>query len=176
MEFFQHKSLIEAIIFSSPEPVTIKDIQKVIDMNEQVILDSINQLMNEYSNRDGGINIIEIAGGYQMATKAEYSSWIRKLKKNSQSNKLSQASLETLAIIAYKQPLTKLEIDHIRGVNSDGAVKNLVDKRLIKIVGKKEAPGRPFLYGTTKDFLQYFGLKNLMDLPPLNDFMRDEAA
>ncbi|HIJ60816.1 MAG TPA: SMC-Scp complex subunit ScpB [Nitrospirae bacterium] len=176
MDNYQHKLLIEAILFASAEPITIKDIQKVIDINESIIVNAINQLIDEYSNRSSAINIIEIAGGYQMSTKPEYAQWIRKHKRNTQSNKLSQASLETLAIIAYKQPLTKLEIDNIRGVNSDGAVKNLVDRGLIKIVGKKEAPGRPFLYGTTRDFLHYFGLKNLTELPPLNNFLNEEAA
>ncbi|MCX8070030.1 MAG: SMC-Scp complex subunit ScpB [Thermodesulfovibrionales bacterium] len=176
MEFFPHKSIIEAIIFSSSGPIAVKDLQKVININEQEIMNAINQLIEEYSKRDSGIKIIEIAGGYQMATRPEYGTWIRKFKKNTHSSKLSQASLETLAIIAYKQPMTKLEIDHIRGVNSDGAVKSLIDRRLIKIVGKKEAPGRPFLYGTTNDFLQYFGLKNLTELPPINDFIKEEAA
>ncbi|OGW22302.1 MAG: SMC-Scp complex subunit ScpB [Nitrospirae bacterium GWA2_46_11] len=102
--------------------------------------------------------------------------FVKKFKNINQTNKLSSPALETLAITAYKQPITKLEIDQLRGVNSDGAVKSLLDKRLIKIVGKKETPGRPFLYGTTKEFLQYFGLKNLSDLPPINDFLKDEAA
>jgi segregation and condensation protein B len=119
---------------------------------------------------------VEVADGYQMVTNPDFSMWVKKFKNINQSSKLSPPTLETLAIIAYKQPITKLEIDQLRGVNSDGAVKSLLDKRLIKIVGKKETPGRPFLYGTTKEFLQYFGLKNLSDLPPINDFLKDEAA
>ncbi|MBF0559142.1 MAG: SMC-Scp complex subunit ScpB, partial [Nitrospirae bacterium] len=102
--------------------------------------------------------------------------WIKRFKHINQANKLSQPALETLAIIAYKQPVTKLEVDQLRGVNCDGAIKSLLDKHFIKIVGKKETPGRPFLYGTTKEFLQYFGLMSLSELPPLSDFLKDEAA
>ncbi len=111
-----------------------------------------------------------------MATDPELAAWIRRMKNVHVSNKLSQPSIETLSIIAYKQPITKVEIDQLRGVNSDAAVKSLLDKRLIKIIGKKESPGRPFLYSTTNEFLQYFGLKNLTELPAIHDFFNTEAA
>ncbi len=170
------KAAIEALLFIAGEPITINSLMKASEIPEMEIKSLMNELISEYRERNSGILIAEIADGYQMVTNPEYSLWVKKLKNINQSNKLSQPALETLAIIAYKQPLTKLEIDQLRGVNSDGAVKSLLDKRLIRIVGKKESPGRPFLYGTTKEFLQYFGLKNLSDLPPINDFLKDEAA
>jgi segregation and condensation protein B len=170
------KAALEALLFIAGEPVTINSLMKASEIQETEIKSLMNELISEYRERNSGILIAEIADGYQMVTNSEYSLWVKKFKNINQSNKLSQPALETLAIIAYKQPLTKLEIDQLRGVNSDGAVKSLLDKRLIKIVGKKESPGRPFLYGTTKEFLQYFGLKNLSDLPPINDFLKDEAA
>ncbi len=176
MEFLQQKYLIESLIFSSPQPITIKELRLITELTENDLTKALRELKEEYAKRKGGLLIAEIAEGYQMVTNPEFSPWIKRLRKNSQSTRLSQPALETLAIVAYKQPTTRIEIDQIRGVNSEGAVKSLVDKRLIKIIGKKEAPGRPFLYGTTKDFLQYFGLKNLSDLPPLNDIFKDDAA
>lgn len=176
MEFLQQKSLIESLIFASAEPITLKQLVQITGLKDPEILNAIGQLKDEYEARNSGLRIVEVAEGYQMVTNRDFSPWIRRLRKDNLSSKLSQPALETLAIVAYKQPLTKLEIDQIRGVNSEGAVRSLVEKRLIKIVGKKEAPGRPFLYGTTQDFLQHFGLKNLMDLPPLNDMFKEEAA
>ncbi len=170
------KAAIEALLFVAGEPVPINSIVKATEMPESEIKKLMDELAAEYRDRNSGILIAEIAEGYQMVTNPDFSMWVKKFKNINQSNKLSPPTLETLAIIAYKQPITKLEIDQLRGVNSDGAVKNLLDKRLIKIIGKKETPGRPFLYGTTKEFLQYFGLKNLSDLPPINDFLKDEAA
>lgn len=176
MDFLQQKSLIEALIFTATEPITLKELRSVTEMTEADIVRAVNELKEEYNSRQGGLMLVEVAEGYQIVTRPDFALWIRKLKKTAQSSKLSQAALETLAIIAYKQPLTKIDVDQIRGVNSEGAVKSLLDKRLIKIVGKKEAPGRPFLYGTTRDFLQYFGLKSLTDLPPLNDVFKEDAA
>lgn len=170
------KATIEALLFVAGEPVPISSIVKATEMPESEIKKLIDELAIEYRDRSSGILIAEIAEGYQMVTNPDFSMWVKKFKNINQTSKLSPPTLETLAIIAYKQPITKLEIDQLRGVNSDGTVKSLLDKRLIKIIGKKETPGRPFLYGTTKEFLQYFGLKNLSDLPPINDFLRDEAA
>ena len=111
-----------------------------------------------------------------MVTNPEYGEWTRKFRTTHLSSRLSLPALETLAIIAYKQPIIRAEIEQIRGVNSDSAIKTLYEKRLIKIMGRKEAPGRPFLYGTTREFLQYFGLKDLTELPTLNEMIREEAA
>jgi segregation and condensation protein B len=176
MEDYQKKAIIESLLFIAGEPITLSAIAKASDIPENDIKKLIEQLSSEYKLRNAGVMIAEIAEGYQMTTVPDVVFAVRKFKNISQTNKLSQPALETLSIIAYKQPITRLEIDQLRGVNSDGAVKSLTDKRLIKIMGKKEAPGRPFLYGTTKEFLQYFGLKNLTDLPPISDFLRDEAA
>ncbi len=170
------KAAIEALLFAAGEPVALSALVKTTEINETDIKRLMAELISEYKERNSGIIIAEIADGYQMVTNPDFSLFVKKFKNINQTNKLSPPALETLAIVAYKQPITKLEIDQLRGVNSDGAVKSLLDKRLIKIIGKKETPGRPFLYGTTKEFLQYFGLKNLSDLPPINDFLKDEAA
>lgn len=176
MEDSHKKAILEALLFVAGEPITQGSIIKATEMQESEIKRLMGELISEYRERNSGILIFEVADGYQMVTNPDYGIWVKKFKNINYSSRLSQASLETLSIIAYKQPITKLEIDQLRGVNSDGAIKSLYEKRLIKIVGKKEAPGRPFLYGTTKEFLQYFGLKNLSDLPAITDFLRDEAA
>lgn len=176
MENSQKKAILEALLFVAGEPVTAGSIAKAAEIEEHEIRKLMGELISDYRDRNSGLQVVEIADGYQLVTNPDLSLWIKRFKNVNQSNKLSQPALETLAIIAYKQPITKLEIDQLRGVNSDGAVKSLMDKKLIKIIGKKETPGRPFLYGTTKEFLQYFGLKNLSDLPPISDFLKDEAA
>jgi segregation and condensation protein B len=172
----QQKAILEALLFVAGEPVTVNAIMKTLEMQEPEIKKIMNELISDYKERNSGILITEIADGYQMVTDPDVGIWVKRFKNIHVSNKLSQPALETLAIVAYKQPITKLEIDQLRSVNSDGAIKSLLEKRLIKIIGKKETPGRPFLYGTTREFLQYFGLKNLTDLPPISDFLRDEAA
>jgi segregation and condensation protein B len=169
----KRKALIEALLFVSPEPVSAANLAKVAEIKEYEVGELVDALISEYNGRVSGILIVKIAGGYQMVTNPEYSANVRKLKNINMSNRLSQAALETLTIVAYKQPLTKLEIDNIRGVNSEGAVKSLLDKKLIRIIGKKETPGRPFLYGTTKVFLNHFGLKDLASLPPIGDYIND---
>jgi len=176
IEDLKKKAIIEALLFVAGEPITLDSIVKATDMQKPEVKRLSDELIAEYRAKNSGILIVEIAEGYQMATNPDFAVWVKKFKNINQTARLSQPALETLAIIAYRQPITRLEIDQFRGLNSDGAVKSLLDKRLIKIVGKKETPGRPFLYGTTKEFLQYFGLKNLSDLPPINDFLKDEAA
>lgn len=172
----KQKALVESLLFISSEPVTIGSIFKAADIKEHEIKKILDALIHEYRERMAGIMIVEVADGYQMVTNPEFLNYIKKFKNINISNRLSQAALETLSIIAYRQPITKLEIDQLRGVNSEGAVKSLLEKKLIRITGKKETPGRPFLYGTTKAFLDYFGLKNLDELPPINDFLNTEAA
>ena len=172
----RNKAILESLLFASGEPLTIGAIAKATSLSEQNIREIIRELTADYRDRNSGIVIAEIADGYEMATDPELAAWIRRMKNVHVSNKLSQPSIETLSIIAYKQPITKVEIDQLRGVNSDAAVKSLLDKRLIKIIGKKESPGRPFLYSTTNEFLQYFGLKNLTELPAIHDFFNTEAA
>ena len=172
----KRKALVESLLFVSREPVSLDSITKVVGIKDYEVKEVLDALISEYNLRNSGILILEIAGGYQMVTNPEYSGYIKKLKNINISSRLSQAALETLAIVAYKQPLTKLEIDNIRGVNSEGSVKSLLDKKLIRIVGKKETPGRPFLYGTTKAFLNHFGLKDLASLPPIESYIIEGAT
>lgn len=175
MENKDYKSILEALLFISGEILTISSIKDIIGLPEDNIKNLFSELINEYQERNAGILIVEIAGGYQMVTNPWYAEWIKKFKTIHFSNRLSMPALETLAIIAYKQPIIRAEIEQIRGVNSDSAIRTLYEKRLIKIIGRKEGPGRPFLYGTTREFLQYFGLKDLTDLPTLKDLNREET-
>lgn len=169
-------SVLEALLFLSAEPISLSVIKDVIELPEAEIKKHMEELMAEYKERNAGLLIVEIANGYQMVTNPEYAVWVRKFKSKYLSSRLSMPALETLAIIAYKQPIIRAEIEQIRGVNSDSAIRTLHEKRLIKIMGRKEVPGRPFLYGTTREFLQYFGLKDLTELPTVKDLIREEAA
>lgn len=176
MEVKTGKGLLEAILFLSGEPVTLPELKAATGMPEAELRDFMEELVSEYAERAGGITISTIAGGYQMHTSPEYAEVLRKFRGEARQQKLSMPALETLAIIAYRQPIIKAEVEDLRGVNSDGVIKTLLDRRLIKIVGRKEAPGKPLLYGTTREFLQYFGLENLAELPTLKDLQREEAA
>jgi segregation and condensation protein B len=167
------KSAIESIIFISEGPIPIADIQNVIEgLDLETIKLTVEELKKEYDQRNSGIKIVEVAGGYQMVTSPYYSTFIKKFYKIKHAEKLSMPALETLSIIAYKQPSTKVEIESIRGVNVDGVIKNLVEKGLIRIVGRKEVIGRPFVYGTSRSFLEYFGLNSLDELPDMEDFVQ----
>jgi segregation and condensation protein B len=170
MQDEEAKSVIEAILFMAGEPVTLDTIRKITDVDKYNMERLARELISDYSVRNSGLFIVEVAEGYQMVTNPACAPWVKKLLSASVPKKLTQSSLETMAIIAYKQPIIKAEIEAIRGVNSDGVVKTLLDKRLIKILGRKEVPGRPLMYGTTKEFLQYFGLKDLSELPTLKEF------
>lgn len=161
---------VEAIIFVSDEPVTTKLLADVLDENKQAIEAAVEHLVSEYDGRDGGLQLREVAGGWQLATKTEYHEDVRQFLKTRPSAKLSLAALETLAVIAYKQPVTVPEILEIRGVQSASAIHTLLEKRLIVTKGHKETVGRPMLYGTSKEFLLQFGLKDLNDLPSIEDF------
>ncbi len=165
------KGAIEAILFVSDKPVTVEQFKQVIEeVSPSEIEKIVGLLKDDYAQKVGGITIADIAGGYQMLSNPGYASYIRAFYKTRSKEKLSRPSLETLAIIAYKQPVSRADIEIIRGVNSDGVMAHLLSKALVKIVGRKEVPGRPFLYGTTKEFLEYFGLKSLEDLPKLEEF------
>jgi segregation and condensation protein B len=171
MEENNLKSAIEALIFASEKPITTEQIKKVLgDLDAPTINRMITALKNEYEVQNRGVRLIEIAGGYQMATSSNFAPFLKKLFKNRYSEKLSRPALESLAIIAYKQPLTKAEIESLRNVNVDGVMKSLLDKNLIRICGRKKVPGRPFVFGTTREFLEHFGLKSLADLPKMEDF------
>jgi len=163
-------SIIEALIFVADEPLTVKTLAEVLDEDRETVESAIEELKNEYEQRMSGLQIREIAGGLQISTRTEFHEEIRKFLKTRPSAKLSLAALETLAVIAYKQPATIPEILEIRGVQSASAIKTLLDKRLIVAKGRKETVGKPMQYGTSKDFLIQFGLKNLSELPSIEDF------
>ena len=166
-----YKSAIEAILFVSEKPVVLDQLKEVLPgLEASKINGLIRELQDEYVNRSAGMVIVEIAGGFQMLSNSQAASYIREFYKTKTKEKLSRPALESLAIIAYKQPVGRAEVEIIRGVNSDGTIAHLLNKGLIKINGRKEVPGRPFLYGTTKEFLEYFGLKSLDDLPKIEEF------
>ncbi len=176
MEDKEKKAVLEVLLFISGDPLELSTIKEVMGLPESEIKRLMDDLILEYREQDGGLLIVEVANGYQMVTNPAYYEWVRKFRGTQFSTKLSIPALETLSIIAYKQPIIKAEIEQLRGVNSDSAIKTLLEKRLIKVIGRKESPGRPFVYGTTKEFLQYFGLKDLTELPTLKDLEREEAA
>ncbi len=164
------KPIVEALIFASPEPVTPKSLYKLLDGEPREDVDAALTSLRADYERVGGLQLIEIAGGYQIVTRPELHEWVRKLFHERTSSKLSVQALETLAVIAYKQPVTAAEIAEIRGVSSSGGVlSTLVDRRLIKTVGRKQVVGRPFMYATTRDFLERFGLNDLSDLPKVEE-------
>ena len=166
-----YKGAIEAILFVSEKPVVLDQIKEVFpELKPSQISDLIKQLQEEYVNREAGMVVVEIAGGYQMLSNSHAAAHIREFYKTKTKEKLSRPALESLAIIAYKQPVGRAEVEVIRGVNSDGTIAHLLNKGLIRITGRKEVPGRPFLYGTTKEFLEYFGLKSLEDMPKIEEF------
>jgi segregation and condensation protein B len=163
------KAVVEALIFASPDPVTMKTLVKVLEgESKDDIAAAIEELKAAYG-RPGGLQLVEVAGGYEIVTRPELHEWVRRLFHERTTQKLSVASLETLAVIAYKQPVTAPEISDIRGVNTTGVLGTLIERRLVKIVGRKQVVGRPFLYGTTREFLERFGLNDLSDLPKVED-------
>jgi len=171
MEENNLKSAIEALIFASDKPVTIEQIKKILGVSEGASLRKvIEELKAEYETQNRGLRIIEIAGGFQMIAAIAFSPFLKKLFKYRFNDKLSKPALESLAIIAYKQPLTKAEIESLRNVNVDGVMKSLLDKNLIRICGRKKVPGRPFVFGTTRQFLEHFGLNSLGELPKMDEF------
>ena len=163
-------AIIETLIFVSGEPLSAKAIADVLKEDRKVIEDAIAMLAEEFNGRNGGLQLREIAGGWQFATRAEYHEHVRAFLRSRPSAKLSLASLETLAVIAYRQPVTVPEILEIRGVQSPSAIKTLLDKKLIVAKGRKETIGHPMMYGTSKEFLVQFGLKDLSELPSMEDF------
>ncbi len=171
MEQEQVKRIIEALLFASEKPLTINQIKEVLEeIDAAVIKAQIAELDNEYKQGARSFSICEIAGGYQISTQPQYAPWLKKLYRKARTEKLSRPSLETLAIIAYRQPITRLEIEDIRGVNVDGVLRTLLDKSLLRISGRKPIAGRPFYYTTTKQFLEFFGLQSLDELPQLGEF------
>ena len=163
------KAILEALIFASPEPLTPKAMFKLLDTEpKEDVLAALAELKQDYE-RPGGLQVVEVAGGYQIVTRSDLHEWVRRLFHERTTQKLTVQSLETLAVIAYRQPITSAEITEVRGVNTSGVLNTLLERHLIKIVGRKQVVGRPFMYATTKEFLIRFGLNDLTDLPKVED-------
>ena len=175
MELRKIKNILECLLFVSEGALSVKDIRAVIEEADvEEITKALVELQEEYSAK-GAIRVQEIAGGYRMLTEDKYVHWIRKLLKVEEESRLSRAALETLAIVAYKQPVVRAEIDAIRGVRSGSSIQSLLDRNLVRIVGRKDGPGRPFLYSITKEFLDAFGLRDISDLPEVEE-LKEETA
>jgi segregation and condensation protein B len=165
------RAVLEAVIFASPQPVTSREITQVMQgVPKSAWLEALAEIQADYARDGRGLQVVEVAGGYQITTRPEYNDWVRQLLDPKLPTRLSIQALETLAVIAYKQPVTLPEIIELRGVKSGGVLKTLLEKRLIRIMGRKEVVGRPILYGTTKHFLLHFGLKDLAELPKVEEF------
>ncbi len=163
------KKLAEAFIFAAESPMTLERLCALLERPRPEIRSVIKQLLGEHVAGQRGFYLAEVAGGYQFRTDPTCSNWLRKLSKE-RPFRFSPAALETLAIIAYRQPMTRAEIEYLRGVDSGGVMKTLLEKNLLKILGKKDVPGRPLMYGTSRQFLELFGLRSLEDLPTLKEF------
>ena len=163
------KAILEALIFASPDPLTLKAIARLLDDETKEDVQAALAALKQDYERPGGLQLVEVAGGYQIVTRQDLHEWVRRLFHERTTQKLSVQALETLAVIAYKQPITALEITEIRGVNTSGVLNTLLERHLIKIVGRKQVVGRPFLYATTREFLIRFGLNDLNDLPKVED-------
>lgn len=171
------KNILHVLFFITDQPVSLDGLNRIFDgtVPEEQLVECINELKKDYEDRGMPIELREIAEGYQFATKPEYSTWIRKLFKERVTLKLSTSALETLAIVAYKQPIARSEIEEIRGVETIAVLETLLERKLVRITGRKETVGRPLLYGTTTDFLRYFGLRSLSDLPSLEELRLPET-
>lgn len=169
------KSAIEALLFASGDPLSLQDLVNHLEEKSKLIEIIIQEMMEEYETNSRGIKLICIKGCYQLVTKSENADYIQKLLKKNKRQSLSQASIESLAIVAYKQPITRIDIDEIRGVKSDSALQRLIERDLIKEIGRLEVSGRPILYGTTEEFLRQFELKDLKELPSLDLFGQDDS-
>jgi segregation and condensation protein B len=170
MEISEAKLVIESLLFVGDEPLSIRKIKQVVEeLDESTIRQILAELRQEYDLSGRAMQLIEIANGYQLTTRPKYASWVTKLVQSAVKFRLTKAALETLTIIAYRQPVLRAEIEQIRGVDSGGVIQTLLEKKLIRVTGRKEVVGRPLLYGTTQEFLDQFGLKNLGDLPMIEE-------
>ncbi len=164
-------AVLEALLFVSPEPVPVSRLATAVgNVSKAEVEQALTRLEQDLAQDNRGIQLVKLAGGYRLVTKAEYAPWLKRLDKAKAAQKLSRSALESLAIIAYKQPLVRAEIEEIRGVETSGVLRTLLERKLVRIVGRKEVPGRPIMYGTTKFFLEHFGLQDLAQLPPLREF------
>jgi segregation and condensation protein B len=169
------KAIVEGLLFVAGDAgLTIKQIATVLEVDKQIALDIVQVLSDDYRNPDRGIYLVEIAGTFQLTTKKEHSVYLKRLVDSPTNTTLSQAALETLAIVAYRQPITRAEIEEVRGVKSERPIQTLSARALINEVGRAEGTGRAILYGTTREFLEYFGLKTIEELPPLPEKIDDD--
>ncbi|EKO1911738.1 segregation/condensation protein B [Clostridium botulinum] len=169
----KYKSIIESLLFMSGEPINIKDLATILNCKQDKVSLLLNEMKNNYASKDRGIKILIYNKAVQLVTKPENSIYVEKLLKTNIRQSLSQAALETLSIIAYKQPITRVAIDEIRGVKSDRAIYTLLEKNIIKECGRLEIPGKPILYGTTEEFLKFFGLDSIEAIPNLEDLLKE---
>ena len=171
MEENEVKAAIEALLFVSGEPLTLKRLQEVLEEAEVTSIEkSLRELTESYQGHSRGLQIVEVAEGFQMVTRPECAPYLKRLEKIKTATKLSKPALEALAVVAYRQPVTRSDIEAVRGVDSAYVLKTLLERRIVRITGRREGLGRPMLYGTTREFLQYFGLKDLSELPALKEF------
>ena len=165
------KAILEAVLFVSPEPVPVARLMSILGtVSRAEVVQALGILTHDLDQEGRGIQLVQVAGGYRLVTKQEYGPWLKRMDKAKAAHKLSRSALESLAIIAYKQPLVRSEIEEIRGVETSGVLRTLCERKLVRIVGRKDVPGRPIMYGTTKFFLEHFGLQDLSQLPPLREF------
>jgi segregation and condensation protein B len=165
------KAILEAVLFVSSEPVPVARLMSILGkISKAEVVQALTILAHDLDQDGRGIQLVQVAGGYRLVTKQEYGPWLKRMDKAKAAQKLSRSALESLAIIAYKQPLVRSEIEEIRGVETSGVLRTLLERKLVRIVGRKEVPGRPIMYGTTKFFLEHFGLQDLSQLPPLREF------
>ena len=165
------KAILEAVLFVSPEPVPVVRLMSIVGtVSKAEVVQALDILAHDLDQEGRGIQLVQVAGGYRLVTKQEYGPWLKRMDKAKAAQKLSRSALESLAIIAYKQPLVRAEIEEIRGVETSGVLRTLCERKLVRIVGRKDVPGRPIMYGTTKFFLEHFGLQDLTQLPPLREF------
>ena len=176
MDDFDVKPILESLFFVSDSPIRLETLVDILpECNQEAILEGIRQIQTEYEDRSKGIELVEIADGYQFRTKPGWAGWVNRLKRV-KAVKLSQAALETLAIVAYRQPIIRPAIEEVRGVDSGSVLHTLLEKGLIKIMGRKDLPGRPIVYGTTQTFLELFSLNALSDLPNLQEIQPPREA
>lgn len=169
MDTAKLKAILESLVFVSEFPVRAERLAEATDAERAVVLGLLRELVAEYQQAGRGLLLVEVADGFQFRTPPEHMEWVRRLS-HSRPFRFSRAALETLAIIAYRQPITRVEVEYLRGVDSGGVIKTLLDKHLVRILGKKDIPGRPLIYGTTREFLELFGLRDLAALPTLKEF------
>ncbi|MFH1282481.1 MAG: SMC-Scp complex subunit ScpB [bacterium] len=174
MEREKLKRVVEALLFITDNPLTLKKLREITEESGESIVEIINEIGEDLNEKQSAMFVKEVAGGFQMATRAEFGEWVKKLYIDKIKYRLSKSALETLSIIAYKQPITRGEIEEVRGVDAAGVLENLLEKKLVRVCGRKETLGRPLLYGTTNEFLKYFGLKNISEIPSIDELVPPE--